>query len=43
MTIDLVKLYEEFCEYYEDNFSKDVKSWLGVSELELKDEYIRKL
>jgi len=43
MALDLVRLYEEFTKFHEDNFSKDVKSWLGVSELELSDEYIRKI
>jgi hypothetical protein len=43
MTLDLVKLYEEFIEFHEDNFSEDVRSWLGVSELEISEEDIRRL
>jgi len=41
MVINLLRLYEEFIEYHSECFTRDVRSWLGVSELDLSDEDVR--
>ena len=40
---ELIRLYKKFNRYYADNFSKDVRSWLGVSELSLSSKKIKRI
>ena len=40
---ELIRLYKKFNRYYGENFSEDVKSWLGVSELKLSNRIIKKV